>query len=420
MASPRSNSKPKTYPNGTHFNEWYVSPDNGSPRIRRYYVTLDGVKHSERYPLNRYKHLLNDTELLDQFVIRLNGDDPFKRRARELADIKHAYVSEEFLKQYYDNVLAVKVDNPTDARTNYRYLLEFGLHFFMVKLGVHSPRDWKKHEGLWGRSLLNKDDSGLADEHRLFKPGERKASRTLSYIVFEMNRFLRYLHSQRPDEIPLLKLDPLDRKTKTTHDAGRELAGEIDKSKYVSEEHWGLIKQALVTDNVALAPLVLLCRAYGLRRNEGLAVTRDCLKNDHLDVVKQLKTYDREQNDEPVFKPLKGRKVRKVPHWFADPEDTYGWIEKIEQMSTHPDQISVEFAALTHDVCGERYNIDDLRPTFLTDAMSEAVTKDPRGGPEKVRLAAGHAKLETTYNHYIKDTRRLSEQVYVPKKKQVS
>lgn len=439
MGSPNANKKPKQYPDGTNFENWIVVQEPGiGPRIKRQYTPPGEKKRVERYPLDKFRHLLDDRIELDAFVIRLNGDDPLKRRAREVAEIKHAYISEEFLQTYYDTVLSVKVESDTNARTSYKYLLEYGLHYFMVKLKSHSPKDWKKQESLWGKALLNREDSNLSPEHRLFKEGERKASRTLGYIVFEMNRFLKYLHKMRPEEMPLVKLEPLDKQTKKTHDAYRELAGEIDKSKYVTDEHWALIREVLVDRNIPYAPLIYLCRAYGLRRNEGLGVTVDCIKNEHLDITKQLKTYKRAvvpkvvrrkgEKKEPrssaadtvEYKPLKGRTVRKVPHWYSDPDDTYEWVEAITLLRKHPDTITVEFGDLTTEICGERYNIDDLRPTFLTDAMGDAVAKDPKAGPETVRLAAGHAKLETTYNHYIKDTRKLSEQVYVPKKKRAS
>ena len=32
---------------------------------------------------------------------------------------------------------------------------------------------------------------------------------------------------------------------------------------------------------------------------------------------------------------------------------------------------------------------------------------------EEVRLAAGHANIETTYRHYVKDTRELDGDVFI-------
>lgn len=159
------------FPEGTKFSEWHLSQEDWGIGIRRHYTTPDGKRHKQRYPLSKYKHFLGNEGELARLVVRLNGDDPFKRRAREVTELWHAYVSPEFLEKYYNEVLRTSIAAEKDSRTAYRYLVEYGLHFFMIKLGVQSPIDWEQHQFTWARSLLNRPDDDLPDSLRLSKTG---------------------------------------------------------------------------------------------------------------------------------------------------------------------------------------------------------------------------------------------------------
>jgi hypothetical protein len=76
------------FPEGTKFGEWHISQEDWGTGIRRHYTMPDGKRHKQRYPLSKYKHLLGNEAELARFVVRLNGDDPFKRRAREVTELR--------------------------------------------------------------------------------------------------------------------------------------------------------------------------------------------------------------------------------------------------------------------------------------------------------------------------------------------
>src|SRR5690349_14510279 len=119
MGSPHANKKTKSYPDGTTFSDWYIEPgSDGTPYIRRYFKLPGGSKRqAERYPRGKYKHLLNDPNELGKFLIRLNGDDPDKRRAKEVFEVRNAYISQEVLQHYYDSVLCLAIKSEKDRKT---------------------------------------------------------------------------------------------------------------------------------------------------------------------------------------------------------------------------------------------------------------------------------------------------------------
>lgn len=407
----------KTYPTGTRFENWIVVKDGAEYRVRRHVTYPDGKKVFERYPPKPYRHLVTDPEELRRWVTRnLNGDDPDKLRARELAEIKHAFISPEFLNDYYEDYLRPKIPAAKDAQTLNKYLREYGIHFFVTKLGLADPLDWKRHEHLWARSLLNTDPD-MPPELRIFPEKRYLAGKVLRQIVFEMNRFLAFLHNQRPSEVPPLLFAPLSRVQITNHDAMRKLLGEVDSSKYVSNEDWLKIEQALEGRDIPWRFPIQLAYYYGLRRNEALGLEPTSLRRDYLFVQKQLDYYARDkenpENDSPVFKPVKDREERRVPHWFGDPAKTYQLIQETAKMRMHPDQLSTYFTEFTRELFEKKaeYNIDDLRPTFLTNALAKLGSDRA----EEVRLAAGHSNLQTTFKHYVKDTRKLGDEVWTPK-----
>ena len=69
----------------------------------------------------------------------------------------------------------------------------------------------------------------------------------------------------------------------------------------------------------------------------------------------------------------------------------------------HPETVTHEFAILMHELGLPPYTLKDLKRTRVTNSLSLERT------PEAVRLAAGHAEIQTAYRHYVADTRELDD-----------
>lgn len=395
----------KTYPEGTKLLQWFLAKEREKMIVRRHVILPDGKRSFERFPVNRYSHLTSKRDLED-FVIRLNGKDPAIERIKAKLSFKHAFISPDFMDDYRENYLFQQVPTQKDAQSMYGYLEHYALRFFIEQLGLKNPLEWHRHQNILGRYLLNKPDDTLEAEKLIFPNGTIKSAKLIRMTINELNRFMRYLHLKRPDEVPPLKFEPISRAAFKEHEARRKLLGEGRVSRYVKPEHYKKIVDALEEQKISWRFAVYLAHEYGLRRNETMGLQLEDLKKSHLFLQRQFTGNDK--TGHPKYKPLKNRLPRRIPHWFTQPKQTYHLIEELSKGLIHPDTLSVSFSTLVADLKLPPYVFHDLRRTFITNAVKKGVTA------EDLRLAVGHSSIETTYKYYVMDARELEDEIYLP------
>jgi integrase len=398
----------KNYPENTRVCPWILTQDGNKNSIRRWVYLPDGSKVFERFPAIRYQHIRNDLGELRNFVIRLNGFDPKVERLKKKVSFKHAFVSDELLADYEENYLSTHIPNKKDRTTLFAYLKNYGLNFFINKMQVSNPLEWHRNQHLWGKYLLNREDKNLDPSLRIFEPGDIRSAKVLKYTINELNRFMKYLHLKRPDEIPALTFEPLSKATLKEHDARRKMSSDTHQSKYIKPNDWNKIKKSLEAKNAPWRFAVYLAYFYGLRRNEALGLCLQDVRNAYLSVERQYVGLDK--NGKPMYAPLKNRTSRKVPHLFLEPSEAYEFIELMQQHLMHPDTLSGNFTDLVSKLDIDSYIFHDLRRAFITNAIKKGVE------PEDLRLAVGHSTIQTTYKFYVMDAREQDDQVWTPKR----
>jgi integrase len=331
----------------------------------------------KRLPVKRYRGIRDDYEKLSEFVKRLNAPIDVK----EAVDYKHAFISPKLLDDYRDFLLA-QIPTRKDALCEYAYLKEYFLDFFIGKLNLKNPLDWHKtHKTKWSTFLM-----GHADI---------PAPATKRKVVMAANRFMGWLHQQRPEDTPSLHFEPISKATYKKLEAQRLLDGEAKERTFIPDAHWDKIKKGLPQ---AIAPFALLSYHYGLRRAESLGFKQGDVKKGYLSVERQLMSLNEHA-------PLKGRLARKVPHWSATAAQAYGWTVQSFALTIHPDTLSDRWAEYMKGL-DFKYDFHDLRHTWITRMMRKQHHRD-------VQLAAGHVNIETTMG-YAHDDRAQDDEEFRP------
>ena len=124
---------------------------------------------------------------------------------------------------------------------------------------------------------------------------------TKKQIIHAANKFMKWLHEQRP-MIPLLKFEPFD----------LARIKQIQYDEKHRETHLilaGDYKKILKKVDERILPIIHLCNAFfGLRRSEAMGLDAGHVRQGHLMIDRQLLTIKKHG-------PPKGRKARKVPYW---------------------------------------------------------------------------------------------------------
>lgn len=377
---------------------WYLeNPKGENPRIRRT-IFIDGKRKLESHPQAKFLHILSDIPALKDYVIRLNGKDPRAERVKARLEFEHAFISPSFLDEYQNTYLRNAIPSEKEAAKLVFYLRNYVLNYFVARLGIASPIEWKRNESLWGLALLNKQKKNDAF---VFEDGESRSTKVLKIIVYESNRFMRFIHTKHPD-IPAITFEPLSKAVLKSHEANRRLKGEVRDTKYIPAEDWKVIKANLPD---TWGCLIKLCYYYGLRRNEAYGLSLKDVKNGYLAIEKQL---DKIADDSKKYKPLKSRYTRKCPHWFCKPQEAHKLANEIAKLDLHPDSLSQLFVAKCESLKLPHYTIHDLRRTFITNAVNKGIKQ------EDLRLAVGHVDGATTYKYYVRDTRDMNDEEFEP------
>ncbi len=396
----------RSYPNGTRFTAWSLVKDGDKQAIRRWATLPDGTQKFERFPLKKYEHIRGNKRELEDFVIRLNGKDPRVERIKSMLAFKHAYISDDLMDDYRENYLFQQIPTRKDALSMFQYLNKYCLEFFISKSDLKNPLDWHRHQHVWGKYLLNKKDDDLDSEKLIFNPGEIKSAKVIRYTVNELNRFMKYLHLKRPDEVPALTFEPISRAAYKEHEARRKMTNETHVSKYVKPADWEKIRKRLEDQKAPWRFAVYLAYHYGLRRNETMGLQATDVRKAYLACDRQFSGHDKFK--QPIYKPLKNRLPRRIPHWLGEAAQAYAWINDMQKGLVHPDTLTNHFASLVKALELPDYVFHDLRRTFITNAVKKKVE------PEELRLAVGHSNIQTTYKYYVMDARELEEEIWIP------
>jgi integrase len=344
--------------------KWALYMESGRWVVRRW---EDGKY--KRLPVPQYRHIRDNDVEMKAFVIRLNAAITTK----EAVTFKHAFISPDLLEEYRQYLVA-SIPNQKNALCQYNYLIDYFLNFFIGKLNLADPRQWfKVHQTQWAAFLLSKEAPASVSVKRK--------------IIQEANRFMKWLAIQRPGEVVAIKFEPISRAKFSTLKAQQKLKDK--RNRYIKPEEWKEIEKKLPA---RIKSAVCLCYYYGLRRSEALGLQLP-------DVRKEYLSVERQQLQLGKFAILKGKKMRRAPHWFIGPAQTYKLINELVLMS--PDTLTEEFAKVE-----PRYHLHDLRATFITRALQ---THSPRD----IQLAVGHENLVTTMG-YTEDHRDFGDDIFIP------
>ncbi len=337
--------------------KWSLYKESGRWVIRRW----EGKKYA-RLPVGHYRHIKTDEAELRAFVLRLNA--PY--RTKEAVAVKHAFISPALQDEYRDLLLA-QIPTERDAHTQYNYLREHFLKYFIEKLNLSDPKAWYLvHKTQWANYLL----------------GLGKSVSTLRKIIQEANRFIEWLAEKRPGELPAMRFKPISRAKLKQLAATARLK---ERPHFIKDSEWAQLKVKL--------PAAQLCYLFGLRRSEALALKLDDVRKDYLRIERQQSAINQGAA-------LKGRKNRKVPYWFSSPKEAHALISALIPKSA--DTLGDEWAFVT-----KKYKLHDLRHTFITRALRNHSARD-------VQLAVGHENLATTMK-YAHDDRDFGDEIWVPK-----
>lgn len=400
----------KDFPEGTKFSNWSLMYETREDKrvyvIRRWVYFPDGKRMYQRHPYLDYRHLRDNLKELRNYVIRLNGEDPDAVRVKRVVEFRHAFIGPDLLDSYVE-FLKTRLSSAKHAESEYRRLYRYGLRFFIVKLRKPMPLDWHRHQGLWAKALLNnpENDPAFRDEWRLLAPNQMLSAKTLRSVVNAMNRFLAYLHQERPTEVRPLSFKPIGAAKFKDHDERRKIANKTVPRKPIPDIHWMEIQKHL-PENLKLWSQ--LAYYYGLRRSEAMAVDLQAVRKDYLQITKQLIALP--EPDKPQYGPLKSRMSRKVPHWFCKASVAYRIIEKVRGLEPmHPGTLSHKWLEIMREI-GYDYDFHDIRHTWITKSVR---LKDVNH--LDVQRAAGHAHFSTTEG-YIHDDREMSDDYFIPDK----
>jgi integrase len=355
---------------------WYVCKENTRYTVRKTVTDSDGTKHQVRLDRDLYRAIEKDKAEITAFVVRLNAKENPGQKVRELQITENAFISvaliEKFEAHLKESIPSENYVSGIMGRVRNHFL-----RFFMNDLKLNDPNEWHRvHKEKWSKYLN------------------------------AANRFIDWLSERRPD-VPKLVFEPISKAKFSTLKAEHDADETNIKPCMIEDSDWKRIKQSLPED---IAPFIHLGYAYGLRRAEILGLELKDIRVNHLSVERQLSELERDSTGAVTDKKtriLKGKTMRKVPHWTCKPDLAYQWIESAIEFRIMPDTLTQKWSDYMRTL-KLTYTLHDMRHTWVTKMLRDHLPRD-------VQLAAGHKNIETTMG-YAHDDRDLDEQVFKPKK----
>lgn len=368
---------------------WMLTEEKGVLYIKRNVkIMSSGKKTFQRLPRKLYNKLSKQD--LQDLVTRLNYNEDREKRMRERFKINSAFIPNSFLKEFYE-LLESEIPTLEVVQGNWAHLERHFLRYF-IQFGAN-PMEWHRdHQAQWCNYLF---ETGLGP-------------RSLRSIVQISNRFVKFLHWKRPNEIPLMIFKPISKARFRKFSVEWDESDRGRKRSYISELNYAQMVKKIPNE---IKSVFILCYKFGLRRGEsmGLYERPECVKKGYLHINKQLKQYTRDH--ELKLDTTKGRAARKVPYWYSSPEEVYNLIQKMVVLC--PDEYSRKFSEFCKSIELD-FTVHDCRHTFITNAVNE---KDVR--LNEVRLAVGHTDLRVT-SGYLRDNTEYDDEVWIPEQKKAS
>ncbi len=378
------------YLKGTTFQAWCLYTEtqkNGvrRPVIKRWVTYPSGHKKCERLPTAQYAHFRSHPEKMSSFLLRLNADHRAQEVAKKSVAVKHAYIDDELLERYRRQ-RAQAVPSKDRVSTELYYVKTHFIRFFVAQLNLNRPQDWYRvHKDAWADYLLN-------------DPRVPKAPATKREIIQSANRFMAWLHEERPTEVPELVFTPISTARFRDLNARRAIDPNVKKRTYIRPEHWKEIVKSLPEE---LEAFVMLAYHYGLRRSETLGVLPGDVKKDYLFAQRQLEAI----TPEVSYKPLKGKKLRPVMHWSCKASEAYRWVAMVQKYRMDPDRLTELWNDLMAAL-GYSYDFHEPRHTWVTRMLKEHPSREVQAG-------AGHENPRTT-DRYTHNDQELGDEEFKP------
>lgn len=384
--------------------------------ILRYIRLSDASTVKERLDRSLYEFQKANKLKCEEVCRILNYRLESKHKAKEAWLVKSSFIKVQGseLSQKFEAYMKARSANPQHAQRCRRMVEMHFLSYFYHerKPALYDYLEWVslKIQAEFIEYLLGKK----VDSTRMGKKNPLSA-KTIRAIIQYSNHFLKFIHIESDGNIPLLKmtfpsitparLDAHERKRK------KGLPNKLPpKEQYIDE---GTFKRIYKSAPDELKSAIWIAYKYGLRRSEVLALELGNLKKSHLKVDHQLVGLEISRNSdktrseiiEKELGPLKNRDEdgRKVPHWFAEPEETYKHLQNLHVC--YPSGLSEAWGDLMKSL-KLSFTFHNLRNAFCSNALRD-MNKLGISAVD-VQLALGHSDLRTTML-YLRDFRELED-----------
>lgn len=397
---------------------WKVTSEGERGYVILRYVRLrDKTTVKERLDRALYDFQKSDKLKCEEVCRVLNHRLQSKLTAKEAWLIRSSFIKVQGseLSQKFEAYMLARSANPRHAKQCRRMVEMHFLNYFYYERrpALYDYLEWHKlkTQAEFIEHLLTKkvDSTRNGKKHHL-------SAKTIKAIIQYSNHFMNFLHIESDGNIPLLRFTfpSITEARLSDHERKRKkaLPDKLPPAKqYIDEATFKRIYKAAPE---SIKSAVWIAYKYGLRRSEVLGLELSNLKKSHLKVDVQLTGLEIERNADKTRAAIVEKQTgvlknrdeagRKVPHWFATPEELYHHLQKLHV--THPSGLSEAWIELMRKM-GLSYTFHNLRNAFCSNALRD-MNKLGISAVD-VQLALGHADLRTTMQ-YLRDFRGLEDE----------